>query len=154
MKWQTAACILAASIFLVEAGSRDYGKRFFREPVDMQRAFELVKGQKNLLYSGTFDARFIFHARGNDSERSRKLFRGTVQVKDKDDIASFLSKNKIDAVLVQRTQEGKIVAEHQRLANKLTEQLPTLGFTKVETLYGHEIGDVDVPMLDVYLKLR
>jgi hypothetical protein len=104
------------------------------------------------LYSGTFDARFIFTVRGQDPNRSRHLFRGTVQVKHKEDIASFLAKNKIDAVLVQRSQEGKVVAEHQRLERKLTDQLPSLGFKKVETLYGHEIGDADVPMLDIYLK--
>jgi hypothetical protein len=150
--WQAALCIAAASLLLVESGSRDYSKRFFREPVDMQRAFDLVREQKNLLYSGTFDARFIFTVRGQDPNRSRHLFRGTVQVKDKEDIASFLAKNKIDAVLVQRSQEGKVVAEHQRLEQKLTDQLPSLGFNKVETLYGHEIGDADVPMLDVYLK--
>ena len=150
--WQAALCIGIASLLLIESGTRDYHQRFIIEPVDMQQAFGLVKDQKNLLYSGTFDSRFIFTVRCQDPDRSHRLFRGTVQVKDTDDLAAFLQKNKIDAVLVQRSEVKKVVAEHKRLEIKLTEQLPSLGFSRIETLLGSEVGDVDVPMLDVYLK--
>jgi len=152
--WQAVLCIPIGCLVLIESGTRDYSKRFITEPVDMQRAFELVKERKNLLYSGTFDARFIFTVRSQDPSRSFRIFRGTVQLNEKDDLAVFLEKNKIDAVLVQRSQEGKAVAVHQRMENKLTDQLPGLGFSKIQTLLGTEIGDSVVPMLDVYIKQK
>ena len=150
--WQSALCIGIASLLLIESGTRDYHRRFIREPVDMQRAFELVKDKQNLLYSGTFDARFVFTVRSQDPNRSYQLYRGTVQVKDKDDLGTFFEKNKIDAVLVQRSHTKGVVAEHLRLEQKLTEQLPSLGFRKIETLLSSEAGNVDVPMLDVYFR--
>jgi hypothetical protein len=139
---------------LIESGTRDYSKRFITEPVDMQSAFELVKEKKNLLYSGTFDARFVFTVRSQDPGRKFRIFRGTVQLNEKDDLAVFLEKNNIDAVLVQRSQEGKVVAVHQRMEHKLTDQLPELGFAKIQTLHGREIGESEVPMLDVYTKQK
>lgn len=152
--WQAVLCIAIGCLVLIESGTRDYSKRFITEPVDMQRAFELVKERKNLLYSGTFDARFIFTVRSQDPSRSFRIFRGTVQLNEKHDLAVFLEKNKIDAVLVQRSQEVNAVAVHQRMENKLTDQLPGLGFSKIQTLLGTEIGDSVVPMLDVYIKQK
>jgi hypothetical protein len=150
--WHSALCVGIASLLLIESGTRDYHQRFIKEPVDMRRAFELVQDQQNLLYSGTFDARFIFTVRSQDPNRSYRLFRGTVQVKDKDDLGTFFEKNKIDGVLVQRSEDKNGVAEHLRLEKKLTERLPSLGFRKIETLLGSEVGDVEVPMLDVYVR--
>jgi len=40
------------------------------------------------------------------------------------------------------------------MENKLTDQLPGLGFSKIQTLLGTEIGDSVVPMLDVYIKQK
>ena len=150
--WQAILCIAISGLVLIESGTRDYSKRFITEPVDMQSAFELLKEKKNLLYSGTFDARFVFTVRSQDPGRKFRIFRGTVQLNEKDDLAVFLEKNNIDAVLVQRSQEGKVVAVHQRMEHKLTDQLPELGFSKIQTLHGREIGESEVPMLDVYTK--
>ena len=150
--WQPVLCITVASLLLVESATRDYNKRFITEPVDMQQAFELVKGRKNLLYSGTFDARFIFTVRSQDPQRQYRLFRGSVQFKEKDDLREFVDKNKIDAVLVQLPDPKKVSAEYQRLERKFTAELPGLGFTKIQTLYGREVSDTDGPMLDIYLK--
>lgn len=150
--WQPVLCIAFASLLLVESATRDYNKRFITEPVDMQQAFELVKGRKNLLYSGTFDARFIFTVRSQDPLRQYHLFRGSVQFKEKDDLRAFIDKNNIDAVLVQLPDPKKVSAEYQRLERKFSTELPGLGFTKIQTLYGREVSDTDCPMLDVYLK--
>jgi hypothetical protein len=150
--WQPVLCIAFASLLLVESATRDYNKRFITEPVDMQQAFELVKGRKNLLYSGTFDARFIFTVRSQDPLRQYHLFRGSVQFKEKDDLRAFIDKNNIDAVLVQLPDPKKVSAEYQRLERKFSTELPGLGFTKIQTLYGREVSDTDGPMLDVYLK--
>ncbi len=42
-----------------------------------------------------------------------------------------------------------MVAFHQRMEHKLTDQLPELGFSKIQTLHGREIGESEVLMLDV-----
>lgn len=149
---RAALCIGLASLLLIESGSRDYSSRFLKEPVDMQRAFDLVQDRTNILYSGTFDARFVFVVRANDPNRKHRVFRGTVQVKDKDDLKSFVEKNRIDAVLVQLPDPKKRSAQYEIFEKKLTEQLPGLGFTKIQTLYGREVSDTEGPMLDVYLK--
>jgi hypothetical protein len=150
--WQSVAVIVASLGLLVYSASQDYSERFLRDPIDMHQVFFEVKGGKKILYSGTYDARFVFTVRSQDPSRKYSLYRGTVQVSHKDNLSEFLLLNDIDTVVVQLSDDVNAVPEYQRMEKKLLDQLPGLGFVSKRVIDGHEFGKVDRPMLVVYRK--
>jgi hypothetical protein len=150
--WQPIAAIGASLGILVYSASQDYSERFLKDPIDMHQAFFEVKDGKKILYSGTYDARFVFTMRSQDPSRRYSLFRGTVQVSHKDNLSEFLLLNEIDTVVVQLSDDVNAVPEYQKMEKKLLDQLPGLGFVSKKVIEGHEFGEVDRPMLVVYRK--
>jgi hypothetical protein len=74
-----------------------------------------------ILYSGDFDAAFIFYLRKADSSRQARVYRTTVQVEDPNELASFLQQERIDVIVC----ESEVLPQETALKREFHKQLKT-----------------------------